>query len=71
MLPSTRKLNLKVVGNTKKFGGGISGSRDGAEWSITNYSIISPQINLKWTQKEPKTKNKPPAATPLNMSIYE
>ena len=56
-----RKLNLKVVGNTKKFGGGISGSRDGAGWSINNYSIISPQI-LKWTQKQPKTKNKPPAA---------
>ena len=79
MLPSTRKLHLKVVANTKKFRGGgradISGSGDGAVvlkylgggrgaladqemgpwWSI-NSSIMSPEINFKCSQKQPKTK---------------
>ena len=32
----------------------------GPGWSI-NSSIMSPEINLKCTQKQPTTKNKPPA----------
>ena len=58
MLPSTRKLHLKVVGNTKKFGGGeaLADQEMGPGWSI-NSSIMSPEINLKCTQKQPTTKN--------------
>ena len=57
MLPSTRKLHLKVVGNTKKFGGGgaLADQEMGPGWSI-NSSIMSPEINLKCTKKQPKTK---------------
>ena len=57
MLPSrpTRKLHLKVVGNTKKSEEGVHKriKRWGPGWSIISL-IISREIILKCTQKEPK-----------------
>ena len=53
----TRKLHLKVVGNTKNFRGRALADREmGAGWSIYS-SITSPEMYLKCSQKQAKTKN--------------
>ena len=62
MLPSTRILYVKVVGNTKQFdvvgggGGGALPDQEMGPWWLINSSITSPEINFKCSQKQPKTK---------------
>ena len=62
MLPTTRKLHLKVVGTTKKVrgGGALADQEMGPWWSI-NSSIrglpgMSPEINFKCPQEKLQTK---------------
>ena len=53
MLPNTRKLHLKVVGNTKNRGV-LADQEMGPGWS-THSSIMAPEINLKCSQKQSET----------------
>ena len=58
MLPSTRKLNLKVVEKTKKFffgGGALADQEIGPLWLINSW-IMFLDIKFKCSQKQPKTK---------------
>ena len=56
MLPSTRKLRLKVVENTKQLGWGALADQEMGSWWSINSSIMSPENKFKCSQKQPKTK---------------
>ena len=50
-----KKIASKSIGNYKKIWVGASADQEMGRWWSINSSIISPEINFKCSQKQPKT----------------